>query len=275
MNSLAKKFLEDPTIREQANSSRLFQRLLESAKRVRIDETSYFIVEGDLLFDVDELALYALRRENPARAAELGERDLGDGRKGLVAMVEDGMQVKWPSGMVLTYCVERETFGSSVRYQDIVDRMRAAAAGWQSICDIRFRHEADADAPGADRSGCLFRVRFSDLGGKLVALAFFPNDAPSRRVVHIDPTYFADHDYDRTGILRHELGHVLGFKHEHILSDAPPDCPDESTDGTFTLTAYDPRSVMHYFCGGVGSKDMNFSEDDIAGARAFYGPPTP
>jgi hypothetical protein len=277
MNSLAKKLLEDPAIREAANSSPLFADLVASAKRVELDETTFFVVEGDLLLDMEELALYALRRESPARAAEFGEQDLGEGRKGLVAMVEDGLKVRWPDGAVLTYCVERETFGDAAgRYADIVARVRQAASDWQSICGVAFRHETAADAPGASRSHCLFKVRLAPGGdGQFLAVAFFPNDAPSRRVLHVDPTFFNDHGFDKTGVLRHELGHVLGFRHEHIRSGAPPECPGESTAGTLNLTLYDPKSVMHYFCGGVGSRELRFSPEDIAGAQAFYGPPRP
>ncbi|UTW61819.1 hypothetical protein KFE98_17670 [bacterium SCSIO 12741] len=73
--------------------------------------------------------------------------------------------------------------------------------------------------------------------------------------------------------MRHELGHVLGFRHEHIRSGAPAKCPNENTSGTINLTQYDPRSVMHYFCGQVGSKDLSFTDVDVRGAQKVYGPP--
>jgi len=39
------------------------------------------------------------------------------------------------------------------------------------------------------------------------------------------------------------------------------------------LSAYDPHSVMHYFCGGVGSHDLSITALDRKGARMVYGPP--
>ena len=43
---------------------------------------------------------------------------------------------------------------------------------------------------------------------------------------------------------RHELGHILGFRHEHIRSEANSSC-DEG--GAFrAVTDYDQASVMHY-----------------------------
>jgi hypothetical protein len=92
--------------------------------------------------------------------------------------------------------------------------------------------------------------------------------------VWIDPSFFVPTlPFDRVGVLRHELGHVLGFRHEHIRSGAPPICPDEATHHTIDLTQYDPQSVMHYFCGNVGSKQLAITAVDRAGARLVYGPP--
>lgn len=88
----------------------------------------------------------------------------------------------------------------------------------------------------------------------------------------IDPSYFTT-SFDQVGVLRHELGHVIGLRHEHIRSGAPPECPDESTVNTFPFTAYDPKSVMHYFCGGVGTRDLAISDLDKAGIQKLYGPP--
>lgn len=88
----------------------------------------------------------------------------------------------------------------------------------------------------------------------------------------IDPSYFTT-SFNKTGIMRHELGHVLGFRHEHILSDAPAACPDEMVEGIIQYTQYDPQSVMHYFCGGLGSRDLEISELDKKGLQVFMAYP--
>jgi hypothetical protein len=66
---------------------------------------------------------------------------------------------------------------------------------------------------------------------------------------------------------------VLGWRHEHISHDAPPACPDEDDFDQQKITQYDPKSVMHYFCGGVGSKELKISDIDRAGSVQIYGPP--
>jgi hypothetical protein len=76
-------------------------------------------------------------------------------------------------------------------------------------------------------------------------------------------------------VLRHELGHVLGFRHEHIRDEAPLGCPEDDigTKQTSNLTPFDRYSVMHYLCGGAGSKELNITDFDRRGARSLYGPP--
>lgn len=39
------------------------------------------------------------------------------------------------------------------------------------------------------------------------------------------------------------------------------------------LTAYDPKSVMHYFCGDVGSRSLAITDVDRVGSQLVYGPP--
>jgi len=66
---------------------------------------------------------------------------------------------------------------------------------------------------------------------------------------------------------RHELGHVLGFEHEHY-SDAFPECPALSSKWR-NLTPADPKSVMIYDdCEGAAPNLPRLSAYDRVGA--FY-----
>jgi len=273
--SFAAEFLqENPELGESFKQLDLYSSLRSRLKTVEIDGEQVYVAEGDLLLDEDELMLYAARREALGAAERLGHADLlaGSGAR-LIGIVEGGKIVRWEPGKTLTYCILRSTFPSESQYQEVTENMRHATQAWESVCGIRFEYRRDFDDfEGTNPEGVVFPVRWINAGGQFIAAAFFPNDPQYRWRVLIDPSYF-NMNFDPVGVLRHELGHVLGFRHEHIRSGAPPSCGEEDIWGTINLTDYDPQSVMHYFCGGVGSKELRISDVDRAGAQRVYGPP--
>jgi hypothetical protein len=174
----------------------------------------------------------------------------------------------------VTYSVDRSSFPSEKQYAEAVERLVAAGKRWEDICaecgvSFVYRREIDqlpAKAPDADT---YMVVRFHDAGGAYLAASFFPSYPSVRRYLNIDPSFFSETLFDRTGILRHELGHVLGYRHEHISGVAG--CGVE--DGKWkAITPYDSRSVMHYLCGGAGTTYLELSASDIEGHRRVYGP---
>jgi hypothetical protein len=248
--------------------------LRERLRTVVVDGETFYVAEGDLLLDEDELEVYAVHRQARRLNRLIASVDTVGQRTELLGIKSDGRLVRWQPGLVLTYCVLKQSFTQQSEYELVRENMRRATEEWENTCGIQFEHRADLDGsnitPRPD--GVVFVVRQLDAGGRYIAAAFFPNDPPARRRVLIDPSYFTT-SFDKVGVLRHELGHVLGFRHEHIRSGAPPNCPQESTAGTIDLTKYDPRSVMHYFCGDVGSRELGISETDVVGAQKVYGPP--
>jgi hypothetical protein len=251
---------------------------------ILIDGEIYVVAEGDLLFDRDELDIYheyqAARIAHHeasqfASTAGFGSAAVNTGILGnssLIGIVQAGKIVRWSPGTVLTYCVLRQTFPRDDWYQEVVDNIQAATTSWEEICGVTFEYRRTDDDSGKLRPpGVVFPVRYISANGAFIAASFFPNDPVKRQRMLIDPSYFTT-SFDKVGVLRHELGHVLGFRHEHIRSGAPAVCPRESTNDTIDLTAYDPQSVMHYFCGGVGSRTLVITDVDRQGAERVYGP---
>jgi hypothetical protein len=265
-------------------------KLTRTLKKVAITEADgsveeFYRVEGDMLLDEDQLLAYALRRDAAEKEkalkkerAALGARDIGPqiGRSSLVAVTtSQGKFVRWKQGMTLSYCVLKNTFSTEADYNMVVANMKQATWGWESVCGIKFEYKPELDNSTTTKpQGVLFPVREIDAGGQFIAAAFFPTDPKDRRRLLIDPSYYdPDLGFDKVGVLRHELGHVLGWRHEQIRSEAPAICPDEDTTNTVDLTQYDPQSVMHYFCGGVGSRDLAITDVDKVGSQKVYGLP--
>jgi serralysin len=76
------------------------------------------------------------------------------------------------------------------------------------------------------------------------------------------------------GVLLHELGHILGFRHEHVRQRGNS-C--EAIDPTYrALTPYDIPSAMHYRLANVGdclssrTSDYVLTDTDKAGVRCLY-----
>jgi hypothetical protein len=257
----------------------LFDRLYHKAKRIEVDGETYWRVEGDTLLDEEQLRLYAQHQE-ARRIALAALREAGQplvASADLVGMTQGNKIVRWAPGVELSYCVLRQTFtsGGEDGYQLVVDSVGRAALDWEKTCGVKFAYKSELDDSDSLRpEGALFVVREFDAAAQFIAAAFFPNDPLNRRRVLVDPSFYdPDLGFDKVGVLRHELGHVLGFRHEQIRSEAPAACPDEDVYDTLNLGDYDPRSVMHYFCGGVGSKELAITELDKLGAQRVYGPP--
>lgn len=261
---------------------RLFEKLRAGLRHVEVDGERFYVAEGDTLLTEAELQVYANEREQRERlwsaigaasSIGLGTEPLARSR-GLVVQTQAGRIVRWKPGSILTYRVARNTFPDQQSYDLVVASMQKATSDWEQTCGCDFRHRADLDQrPEPGPAGAVFWVRYYDSGGAFLAAAFFPNDPRSRWHVLVDPSLFTQTTFDRAGIFRHELGHVLGFRHEHIRKGAPPACPDEPTYDTKNLTTYDPQSVMHYFCGGIGSRSLSITELDRSGSQQVYGPP--
>ncbi|WP_117590914.1 matrixin family metalloprotease [Flavobacterium subsaxonicum] len=235
---------------------------------------TYYIIEGDIRVDDYELLLYCYKRLS-SKQEQLQERNKSD--KLTVATTITGQAAIWQPGTVLKYFVSRSSFSTKAKYDEAVRSMQIATKEWAKVCNIKFQYLPQLDNRYVDLEAypenALFMVREVNSQGEFLAQAFFPHYPKYNRMLLLDSGFFTT-TISRVGILRHEIGHVLGFRHEHIwLQDGS--CPGEQIIedalGAEAKTLYDPYSVMHYPCGlNVNNTQLLLTDFDKKGALLVY-----
>lgn len=238
----------------------------------REPDNGVWIVDGDIPI-ADEAALE--RFYSALVATPTDDKDdalmLGDRTNELVVVIdpETGEDGKWPDDRrcEVRYCVSKESTGA--KYDKVVTAMHSAADAWSELAGVRFVHVAAEDGDcTASNDKVEFDVQLVS-GRSYLARAFFPNEARAVRNVLIDQSSFTTTITTLEGILRHELGHAIGFRHEHTRPEAGACFEDNSWR---PLTEYDSKSVMHYpQCNGTGGWALEISPTDAEGCVKLYG----
>ncbi len=193
----------------------------------------------------------------------------------LIVHQENGVDASWSDTQrkQLTYCVS-DTFGENK--QKMIDALHAATeGGWELYGDVNFVHVASEDGNcTAENENVVFDVRPVS-SQPYLARAFFPNDPRSSRNVLVDTSSFDPSlEWPLSGILGHELGHSLGFRHEHTRPESGASFCFEDNEWR-ALTEYDSTSIMHYpQCNGTGTP-LTYAATDKTGVAILYGPAGP
>jgi hypothetical protein len=223
-----------------------------------IDGRTVYVVEWDLALSHAELRAYY---------DEMVAGEAGGTARSTVNRVGNADDV-WPAGqqLGLTYCVSNDFGADKAR---AVAEMATATAEWEAVANVDFtylpQHDSHCDN---GNSNVRFSVRPQSSGG---ACAFFPSGGGCvERTLVINLAAFPSPSAPNAtsvGVFRHELGHILGLRHEHIRATT---CSEDTS--WRALTMYDVDSVMHYpWCNGVTTSHLWITPLDAAGVRALYG----
>lgn len=227
-------------------------------------DTGIYVINGDEIHEtLDEL--------RTSYDKYVQEFDLvGTTRDNLCVNTVNGLDDKWSSSVQnnITYCVDPKSLGSN--YSAVVSAMESAASAWHAAANVTFVHNAAADARCSWSTAVVFNVReVCPKNGTYLARSFFPSSSRHARELLINCTAFGSiAPYTMAGILRHELGHTLGFRHEHTRPEAGACFEDNNWRA---LTSYDSASVMHYpQCNGTNTGDLDLTTLDKSGAKSLY-----
>lgn len=263
----------------------------------------FYIVDGDSAKSAKDVYRYLIARAEEPVAPDKPEIELK-------VHTVLGIPVFWrePKHRTFRYAVWRESFDqlndNGATYAAVVKGMQEATSDWVGICPecgIKFEYvKSFDDASGTtaidklltavEKDDLRFYVYYeptSDGSAYAVfARAFFPDAGAEDRTLMIGDASLGilgnpNSVITLRGVLRHEIGHILGYRHEHIFVEkmgADWECPNEIdwAREPVDLTEYDAVSVMHYDCGPSRQKgDDVFTEKDKAGHRLLYALPAP
>lgn len=192
----------------------------------------------------------------------------------------------------IRYCVSNlfQTTYSPLDKARVVSEMASATQSWQAVANVRFEYLPGQDATCSETNANVdFAVLPSNSGtggcaaNKLMWYGGCPKIDGTVAVgglLTMGGYSSITTNPSSTGVLRHELGHMLGFRHEHPWKGATSGCGEAQTNANRTgrrLTPYDSVSVMHYTdwsvvgCGPL--REFDLTDWDGVGARAIYGMP--
>lgn len=220
-------------------------------KNVIAGENGY-LVEGCILFDSME------------DVEEYYNDTYTEGSKSSIH-IHNGQYDKWNNTDKLNLTYKVTGFGSNQSY--MVSALQTATDAWEAGINIDF---TDVTSTGGS---ALMTIRPAtsyeeqQMQG-VAAMAFFPYSSAKKEVAFFTG-FFKMNMTQRMYVVKHEMGHTLGLRHEHIWRNNQQ--VEETDARAQLLTAHDTASIMYYDTkpGYTGNKDL--SHLDKEGVKILYG----
>lgn len=191
-----------------------------------VPEGDGYLVEGDIILSEAKLQSYYLENVQGNR---------------LIQNVYNGVPLLQSTS--LSYCISN---AFNAAQKGIIEASLTAAAAdwsWDTGVTFTFTHDSSEDTTcSSTNSDVFFNVGLTTTIAGMSA--FYPGDPRSERRFLINPSALGG-----CGLFKHEMGHILGFRHEHAWR-----CPDPNDSNEYLPRGrYDVTSIMHYLdeCGHV------------------------
>ncbi len=170
----------------------------------------------------------------------------------------------WESGSTINWIARSDGYPSDQHAMEAAIGLWRAADQWNEAMDgrVRFRYVTVFD-------DAAFQLVYGGDRGGVLASAFFPDQwEMSLNTVFVNQGQFSPQQRPlMVNTMLHELGHVLGLRHEHSHSGIPGFIPPEDTlfgAESIIYGARNPRSVMAYYQG------QTIQDSDVTSIRKAY-----
>ncbi len=180
----------------------------------------------------------------------------------------------WESGSTINWIARSDGYPEDGQAIEVAVRLAQATEEWNKVMDgrVRFQYVTNFD------DAC-FKLEYGGFKGPVLAEAFKPYDYTKvLNTVYVyqllfDPKYRVH----MLGTMLHELGHVLGLRHEfahHVVHGWGP----EDVEGIFESILYgsnNPQSVMAYYMGQTiqdsDKEDIRRAYDELMDGTVISG----